>query len=334
MRRSRLAATATLVLLAGCQQAAPAAHSATPTPSATPAAASTPNAQPTPVPTPPLPAYYIESLRARPHMQSTLSTGAVMFRGAGFTKYEMSWQSGGQVMTGTISLPDGPGPFPVVVVNHGFIPPSRYWVGQDSGIFGDPMAAHGFVSVAPDYPDHAGSGPGDKSVDSMSATVMTVMDLISALATVPQVDLNRIGVMGHSNGGGVSLMLMVTDPRVKVAALFAPVSSLTADNARKWWLASGAQGPMGTPEQNPEGYMHASPRNYFSASTPPAIFLQGTLDEDIPAEWTTGTRDALAAKSVKTDLVWFPGAHHDLVGADLQRADQLAEAWVRSGLGL
>ena len=49
-------------------------------------------------------------------------------------------------MTGTISLPDGPGPFPVVVVNHGFIPPERYWIGQDSGIFGDPMASHGFIS--------------------------------------------------------------------------------------------------------------------------------------------------------------------------------------------
>jgi len=37
---------------------------------------------------------------------------------------------------------------------------------------------------------------------------------------------------------------------------------------------------------------------------------------------------------ISTDLVWFPGAHHDFMGADLDRANQLSEAWIRRALGL
>src|SRR5215469_8262913 len=113
--------------------------SRTPNPGrASPAAPAAPAATPVPSPTAPSPPYYIESLRARQYPGGKLALGDQMSRGAGFTKYHMSWPSDGQTMTGTISLPDGDGPFPVVVVNHGYIPSERYWIGQDSGIFGDP----------------------------------------------------------------------------------------------------------------------------------------------------------------------------------------------------
>jgi len=70
-----------------------------------PASGPSPAAEaPVPSPTPPQPPYYIESLRARPYPGGNLQLGDVMFRGSGFTKYHMSWPSGGQTMTGTISL--------------------------------------------------------------------------------------------------------------------------------------------------------------------------------------------------------------------------------------
>src|SRR5437879_9693372 len=67
---------------------------------------------PTPAPTPPLPPYFNESLRARAYAGGSLQIGQLMFRGGGFSKYHMSWPSGGQTMTVTVSLPDRAGPFP------------------------------------------------------------------------------------------------------------------------------------------------------------------------------------------------------------------------------
>ena len=235
-------------------------------------------------------------------------------------------------MTGTISIPNGTGPFPVVIVNHGFIPTTRYWVGQDSGIFGDPMAAHGFISIAPNYPGYAGSGTLHPVYPAIIAEAVADLDLVSSLASVPAADVNRVAMMGHSNGGGVSLLMSVIDPRIKALALFAPVSSDMADNARKWWSAL-TRGGAPSPDDAPDVYAHISPRGYFSSATPPALFLQGTADEDIPAAWTTASLDALKAHGVDADVTWYPGARHDMVGPDLADADARAEAWIRRHVG-
>src|SRR5690348_8512626 len=189
-----------LVLGACTGSAAPAARATPPPPQAI--ATATPTPTPHASPTPQLPAYYIESLRARPYPPGRLDIQDQMFRGAGFTKYHMAWPSGGQTMTGTISVPDGDGPFPVVVVNHGFIPPERYWIGQDSGIFGDPLAAHGFISVAPNWPGYSGSGPAPPDLPAIAGQAVAALDLVSALYSYPKADTTKVAFIGHSNGGG------------------------------------------------------------------------------------------------------------------------------------
>jgi dipeptidyl aminopeptidase/acylaminoacyl peptidase len=324
----RLAVLA-LTVAAACSGSTAAAMPS-PRPASPPPAAAAPS--PDPSVKPALPPYYIESLRDRKPAGGRIEVGAPMFRGAGFSKYEMSWPSEGRRMTGTISLPDGGGPFPVVIVVHGYIPASRYWIGQDSGIFGDPMAAHGFISVAPNYPGYAGSDPAPADQPAIIAIAETVMDLVSSLDSLPQADTTRVALIGHSNGGGVGLLTLVSDFRIRAYALFAPVSSDMRDNARKWWLNNGSTGPLGNPDQNPEGYAHISPRNYLVAGMAPVLILQGTADEDIPRPWTEATLTALAAAGIKNSATWYPGAHHDLVGPDLAAADSAAEAWIRAAL--
>src|SRR5215470_8103296 len=287
----------------------------------------------TPAPTPPLPSYAIESLRTRSYPGGQLTIGDEMFRGQGFTKYHMTWPSSGQTMTGTISLPDGPGPFPVVVVNHGYIPPDRYWIGQDSGIFGDPMAAHGFISVAPNWPGYSGSGPAPSDLPQIVGELVTALDLVSSLNTLPQADIGKIAFIGHSNGGGISQLAMVVDPRIKAVVLHGPVSSDMADNARKWWLQRPESlGALGTPDSNPEGYRHLSPRTYFEAGQPPVLIIQGTADHTIPAEWTNATYAALQQNGIESRLMWVDGADHDFVGANLDNAVAAQEAWIRHAL--
>jgi uncharacterized protein len=255
-----------------------------------------------------------------------------MFRGTGFTKSHMTWPSQGQTMTGTVSMPDGAGPYPVVIVNHGFIPAGRYWIGQDSGIFGDPMASHGFISIAPNYPGYSGSGQLDPAYPAIIAQAVADMDLISSVPSLAQADSKRVALIGHSNGGGVSLLLSVIDPRVKAMALFAPVSSDMADNARKWWTDAN-RGGVPPPDSAPDVYGHISPRNYFSGTSPPTLLLQGTLDQDIPAAWTNATLGALQARGVEASVIWYPGAPHDMIGSDLTDADARAEAWIRQHVG-
>ena len=160
------------------------------------------------------------------------------------------------------------------------------------------------------------------------------LDLVSSLHTLRQVDVRHLAAQGHSQGGGVALLAMVLDPRIRAVALFAPDSSDMADNARRWWAADpAAAGPLGTPDHNPTGYAHVSPRRYFRRGQPPMLLVQGTADEQIPAAWTTATYRALRRAGVTTRLVWIPGAPHIMAGAELAAENAAAEAWCRQAFG-
>jgi uncharacterized protein len=336
MRRPALLLVPVLSLLAACSGSAPSRVPSSGQGSGKSAAAVTPVATPraTPTPTPPPPPYAIEALRARPHAAGGVAIGAVMARAGSYTKYAATWQSGGATMTGVLDIPAGGGPFPVVVVNHGYVPVSQYYVGQDSDKYADPLAAAGFLTISPNYPGYAGSGPGAAGVPAIVAEAISDIDLVSALSSLPQADTRRVAVAGHSNGGGVSLILMAADPRVRAAVLYAPVSSDMADNARKWWVHSPQSiGGLRSPDVDPTPYALMSPRGRFSAATPPTLLMQGTEDEDIPAAWTDATVQALKAAGVSASFVSFPGAMHNFRGADLVRANSLAVDWLRRSLG-
>jgi dienelactone hydrolase len=294
-----------------------------------------PGRAPATVPTPqPVPPYAIDALRARPRVQGILALGAVLRSGPQFVAYAATWPSMGSTMTGVIDLPSGRGPFGVVVVNHGYVPASQYYVGQDSSKYADALAAQGYLTVSPNYPSYAGSGPPEADVPPIVAEAISDMDLISALPSLPQADPSRVAVLGHSNGGGVGLILAAADDRVRAAVLYAPVSSNMADNARKWWLRSaGGAGPVSSPDTDPTAYQLMSPRGHLPHDGPPTLIMQGTLDEDIPSEWTAATVSALQAAATRTEFVSFPGAMHNFQGADLARANALAAGWLRSVIG-
>jgi pimeloyl-ACP methyl ester carboxylesterase len=96
---------------------------------------------------------------------------------------------------------------------------------EPAGLGGNPnlhyaleLARHGYVTLAPDYPNF-----GDYKYDPYlngykSATMKGIwnhMAAIDILQALPEVDSSRIGCIGHSLGGHNSLFLAVFDKRVK-----------------------------------------------------------------------------------------------------------------------
>ena len=283
-----------------------------------------------PSPTPALPPYAIESLRARSYAGGRIDVGAVLATTAQYTAHRVTWPSQGGTMTGVADIPHGAGPFPVAVVNHGYIPEALYRVGADSTKYADAYATQGFLTVSPDYPGYAGSAPPEPDLAPIEAEAVADLDLIGALPSLPQADARRVSVVGHSNGGGVAELVMVITRHLSAVVLYAPVSTDMADNARKWWARHlVGTGPLGSPDADPLAYARISPRNYLRRDGPPVLILQGTADEDIPAAWTSATVAALQAQGVRTRFVSFPGALHNFSGADLERANVLAEDWMR-----
>lgn len=66
----------------------------------------------------------------------------------------------------------------------------------------------------------------------------------------------------------------------------------------------------GTPTSNPTIYASSSPTNYITATAPPTISLHGGLDLLVAPSQSTKVRDALTARMVPNEYVFYPNAGH------------------------
>ncbi len=84
------------------------------------------------------------------------------------------------------------------------------------------LAERGYVTLAPDYPGFGEYVPARKALYEhgyVSCTMKGIwnhMRAVDLLQSLPEVDPERIGCIGHSLGGHNTLFLGVFDPRVKV----------------------------------------------------------------------------------------------------------------------
>jgi len=80
------------------------------------------------------------------------------------------------------------------------------------------LAQKGFVTLAPDYPNFGGYEFDPYSNGYASATMKGIVNhrrAIDLLQSLPEVDPDRVGVIGHSLGGHNALFLAAFDDRVK-----------------------------------------------------------------------------------------------------------------------
>ena len=128
----------------------------------------------------------------------------------GFTEHEVAFESApGITLTGTVSVPDGDGPFPAVVIASGSGAQDRDG-GPGGGLLPDSLRmyrdlAHaltreGLVVLRFDDRGTGGSSPGP---DPRSTTTLDLADdveaAVGALAARP--DVRWVGIVGHSEGG-------------------------------------------------------------------------------------------------------------------------------------
>lgn len=86
--------------------------------------------------------------------------------------------------------------------------------------YGMHLAQRGYVTLAPDYPSFGESADYDFEADAyISGSMKAIYDntrAVDLLQSLPEVDGQRIGVIGHSLGGHNSMFTAVFEPRIKV----------------------------------------------------------------------------------------------------------------------
>lgn len=266
----------------------------------------------------------LQTLMEKNYDGRALKLENVLEENAAYTRYRISYKSGELTISGIMNIPKGEGPFPVLILNHGYIDPAVYTNGRGLRREQDYLARKGYVVVHPDYRNHAFS---DKDPENdLNFRLGYTEDVINAIFAVknfdnPIFDKNNIGVLGHSMGGGVALNMMVVQPDlVKAVVLFAPVSADQWDNFERWTktraaLAEKIVATYGTAEENPEFWQNISAENFFGNVKSPVMIHHGTVDSDVPLAWSDKLADNLRKHNVELHYYTYLGEPHEFVGA-------------------
>lgn len=251
--------------------------------------------------------------------------GQILERNSSYARYYITYESTGLTISGIMNVPAGKGPFPVLFLNHGYIDPGIYTNGRGLKREQDYLARNGYVVVHSDYRNHAGSDKEDdpSRPDLRFGYAEDVINGIEALkyAQLPYTDTQKIGMLGHSMGGGVAEIIAVSKPDlVRAIVLFAPVSADQKDSFEKWTKNDPEREAItiekfGSPEDNSELWKNASPINFFDKVQVPIIIHHGTSDDSCALEWSQRAVEALKAAGKDATLYTYPGEPHEFIDA-------------------
>ena len=129
---------------------------------------------------------------------------------ANYNRYIASYHSDGLKIYALLTIPQGtppPSGWPVILFNHGYIPPEGY---SPTGYYVTHVAYLALVGYIVFMPDFRGNGKSEGQPLGAYETPDYVVDDLNALSALqhfPQADSRRIGMFGHSMGGRVARTL-------------------------------------------------------------------------------------------------------------------------------
>lgn len=263
--------------------------------------------------------YFIETLRREKLGGKNFKIDRILAKTDAYRKVQVSYNSGKLKISGVMNIPLGKVPaggFPVLILNHGLIHPSVYFSGRGSKREQDFFARHGYVTIHPDYRGHADSSFNpEKHHDfyvGYSEDAAALVDAIKALNS-PLFDYSRIGMWGHSMGGGIATRVMVLRPQLRAYVLFAPISADAEDNFYELskeevgWLAK----TYGVGAAASAIYQKISPLTYFADVSAPVQLHHGDADKDVPVEFSEKMYRVLTYYKKKAEFFKYPGETHE-----------------------
>ena len=284
-----------------------------------------------------IPAYMAKNYDGR-----DFTVGQVQSSNESYTRYFITYMSGKLKISGIMNVPKGAGPFPVLFLNHGHIDTAVYTNGRGLKREQDYLAKRGYIVIHSDYRNHAQS---DKDPDAdLNFRLGYAEDVINAVyamrnSDLPYFDKEKIGMLGHSMGGGVTQNILVIQPDLMDAAvLFAPVSGDNKDNFQRWTkrraeLAQKVRDTYGMPETNSDFWHDISMVNFLDRIKIPILLHHGTADESVPLDWSNRMDALLKEKGKEITYYKYEGQPHEFTsswGQVMQRTVDFFDKYLKS----
>ena len=315
------------IFLSACGGSTPVAPTTTPstTPTQTPLPTSTATATaislPPPMLTPePYWEYSIEYLRSRTYGGGKIEIAETLGQNSAFTRHYFRYDSDGLSIYGFANIPHGEGPFPVIIALHGYIEPEIYQTLDYTTHYADALASAGYLMLHPNLRGYPPSDEGDNLFRvGMAIDVLNLIALVKENSGQPGLlqtaDPTRIGLWGHSMGGGISTRVLTVSQDVKAAVLYA---AMTGDEQKNYeaiyrWL----NGSMGLEELSvpSEALKRISPMYFFEDITAPVSIHHGLEDKLVPVGWSMQTCEQLKSLGKAVECHYYEDMPHTFYGS-------------------
>jgi len=147
------------------------------------------------------------------------------FAWAGEREVDLRFPCGGEVCEGTLYLPEGTGPFPIVIMGHGFAGTRDVALPSVARHF----AAGGVAALAFDYRHFGTSGGRPRQYIHPEDQIADFASAIAAARGRVEVDGSRLALWGSSMGGGHALVAAARDKGVRALVIQAPLVDSSMD---------------------------------------------------------------------------------------------------------
>jgi len=248
---------------------------------------------------------FIENLRAREFKGGNIIIEETLSQNSAYTSYIFSYPSDDLKIYGRMNIPAGGGPFPVIILNHGYFNASTFQSGDGTQTMADILARNGYLTLASDYRGFGKSENDDQGSRGHNPNyAIDILNLIASVPSLNQENPERIGMWGHSMGGEVTLRTAESTEKVKAIVLWAPTSARTSDN-------SGFYGDRGTQPTGSHDDDGTSPIDYLKYISSPISLHQGLSDTEVNPEWSKELNEALINEKKKVEYFEYPGQDHN-----------------------
>jgi dienelactone hydrolase len=207
---------------------------------------------------------------------------------------------------GILIRPEGKGPFPAVLISHG--------LGGSAESFGlqkaREMVGWGYVCIAPNYTHSRnaipapGTRPGrGNNYGASEENLRRAATCLDILASLPDVDKDRIAAYGHSMGGFVTIGLAAREPQ----RLFAAAISGSGTAPRAGFAAPSAEAA--------------------AKIRTPFIMFHGADDTTVRPDQSAALSAALEKNGVARERHVYEGVNHPVDQVKAKEMYSLTKAW-------
>jgi uncharacterized protein len=286
----------------------------------------------TPIPTQPIHPLNLNYMKTNSYPGSQIIVEQTLNPGINYRQYIASYISEKLKIYALLTIPDGQPPtggWPVILFNHGYIPPKQYRTTERYVAYVDEFARNGYIIFKPDY---RGNGLSDGTPTGAYYSPDYTIDDLNALSSIkkyPVANPNKIGIWGHSMGGNITLRDLVINQDIKAAVIWGGVVGSYDDLIYNWQNRVSYHPPAddlllrnngrtaliqkhGTPKSNPNFWNSIDPTANLSSIITPIQLNVGGNDAEVPIIFSEKLFKNLQLAGKNAEYIVYPGSDHNI----------------------